>query len=270
VSFHIEELIAPVATMKLALIPPTGWGYFLHKRDYHLVLPTQLMSPEFATMFKGVRGYKILDNGVAEGDPVGNRYLWNMAKAHSVSEVVIPDVLGALMRSIVTARAFFKYLEEPGVRDGYTRINFMGVAQGKDYMQVHECIRQYRRLGIHTIGLPRHLCTTVAREARYQIVSEWRNNPGLNDGPIDFHLLGTNPAYILELRDYGRQFKHLDVRGVDTSAPFTYALANARICDGENVCRPENYLGLPSELVTDRVEDLVVRNIRTLEDWIMR
>jgi hypothetical protein len=240
-------------------------------RDYHLVLPDQMMFAPFAERLATQPGYKILDNGVAEGNLVGNMYLLDCTRANKLDEIVIPDSLGNLMKTVTLARAFMTYLDQPGLQGARTAFNYMGVAQGNSYMQVHECIRQFGRLGVNTIGLPRHLCTTIGREARYRIIQEWRTNPSLGRavGTV-FHLLGTNPAYIFELRDYGKTFRQMDVRGVDTSAPFTYAMAGERLCAGERVCRPENYLNMPAEMVTDRLEELVASNIQTLEEWITR
>jgi hypothetical protein len=255
--------------VKLALIPPKRWAFFMDDREYHLVLPDQMMFESFAERLATQPGYKILDNGVAEGNLVGNMYLLDCARANKLDEIVIPDSLGNLMKTVTLARAFMTYLDQPGMQGARTAFQYMGVAQGNSYMQVHECIRQFGRIGVNTIGLPRHLCTTIERPARYRIISEWRNNPGLGRAAgTEFHLLGTNPAYIYELRDYGKAFRLMDVRGVDTSAPFTYAMAGEHIRSGDHVCRPENYLDMPTEMVTDRLEELVIANIQTLEDWI--
>lgn len=256
--------------MKLAIIPPRRWSSLLAGRDYNLVLPEQLEYEPFGEALKELEGFKILDNGVAEGTLTSRQKLMELARTHMVNEVVLPDCLYNMAQTVKLTREFLDWVYESTPYDPRSAHEFMGVAQGSSYEEVHECIRQMRSLDIDVFGIPRHLCTTIGKDARYRIISEWRHNPGLSGKHIQFHLLGTNPAYIYELSHYGKAFRTMGVRGVDTSAPFTYALAGLRIDKGDNVSRPENYLTLPPEFLTRTQVALIKRNTEIIEGWLAR
>jgi hypothetical protein len=142
--------------------------------------------------------------------------------------------------------------------------NYMGVIQGDTVKECQKCIDFYMDVPwITSIGVPRHLITTVQgniAEIRMSLVLYIRERHG---NGMNIHLLGTSPDYITELRDWGDGFNRYGVRGVDTSAPFNYAMTSALIADGDVVLRPKGYFKR-----TELNEDILDLNIKSLHDWV--
>lgn len=247
--------------MKLALIPPYR---YLDKTvdDYHLILPQYLGDASYKAKYQQHRRqghYLILDNGAAEGIHFTVGVIHTIATDMMVNEIVVHDVMNEFYDTRDRVQAWNDYVIP-------NTFNYMGVVQGKTLDECKDCINFYLDVPwITSIGIPRHLITTVKNamtEIRISLVLYIREQQG-ND--ISIHLLGTSPDYITELRDWGESFRRHGVRGIDTSAPFNYAMASELVSDGNVVLRPKGYFKR-----TELNEEVLDLNIKALHDWINR
>jgi hypothetical protein len=240
--------------MQLALIPP-----YAHLREtadpYHLLLPQCFTNYDYHLKVLEHRtngDYMILDNGAAEDIFTSVHQLHNLADQYKVSEIVVHDKMCDATGTIKAVK-LFRLNAQP---DKY---KYMGVIQGRRFEDCLAMIEFYLEQNwITCIGIPRHLLK-LSSTIRTALANEIRRR----DGEIDIHLLGTSPDYILELRDCGSAFRDLQVRGVDTSAPFNYALDNQWIGDGGIVLRPKNYF---SKVIRHHAP--LASNIVTMTGWV--
>ncbi len=244
-----------MSPIKLALIPPIEHVNSIANTDYQLLLPQLISEPKYFRAYERARrdgAFMILDNGIAEGVETSPSVLHALAHETMVNEIVVPDTLGDLEATIHQAKQF-----ESCARSGF---RYMGVVQGQSLSECYDCIRVFRDLPyIRTIGIPRHLLTTINEDARALIVAFARRNFGWR---FAIHLLGTNPSFMNEFVSYGQHYQDQGVRGVDTSAPYNYALAGATLLDDVKVPRPDNYFNL---VIKDG--NLATINIQLMKGW---
>lgn len=241
--------------MRLALIPPIEHVNSIAHTDYQLLLPQLITDPKYYRAYLRARrdgAFMILDNGIAEGIETNQVELHTRARQLMVNEIVVPDTLGDLEATINQAKQF-----EACAR---AEFRYMGVVQGQTLSECYDCIRIFSELPyIRTLGIPRHLLTTINEDARALIVAFVRRNFGWR---FAIHLLGTNRDYMNEFESYGQHYQDQGVRGVDTSAPFVYALAGASLLDDIRTDRPDNYFNL--QITNPR---LTYTNIQLLKGW---
>jgi hypothetical protein len=249
--------------MRLAIIPPDCYPYWFGHDNYKLILPQHWNNQHHleASMLNHRRGgFTILDNGVAEAKPVEWDLLLKHARRYHVNEVILPDVMGDAEATWTAVRAVFNDTWHPTNHFG-----LMGVVQGQSTDECFDLVKYYLGMQgctVTSIGLPRCLIQTLGvAEARYIMAKTIRN---LDDN-VAIHLLGTYPGYILELKDLGRNYRGLNVRGVDTSAPFVYTRAGEWIGDGRCVQRQDDYFDMPREHFPEKLRDL---NIATMKEWV--
>lgn len=253
--------------MKLALIPPLCYPYQFGHDNYQLLLPQLWDRVEHrqayteATALNHRRGgFTILDNGAAEDQMHDWDDLLKLARRFYVNEVVLPDVLGDAQG---TKAAVAKVLEDTWHPTNY--FGLMGVVQGQTMQECYNLIDYYCGLQGRTltsIGVPRCLINTLDVQAARVHLCEYIRSRSLH---IDIHLLGTNPDYIFELKYFGRDFRALHVRGVDTSAPFVYAWDHQWIGSGGLARRPDNYFDKAPEAFSKK---LVQQNFDTMAGWV--
>src|SRR3954468_13696845 len=121
------------ATMQVAIIAPTKELRFCLNSKVHLVLahlcqPGTHYSLEYNKFYcQDNIGFKILDNGAAEGALVSNEELMRVAMAIQADEIIVPDQMNDCNRTLELARRFKDdvpaFMAENGPR-------FMGVVQG--------------------------------------------------------------------------------------------------------------------------------------------
>lgn len=243
--------------MKLALIPPfTCMGAIGHT-DYQMLLPQNLqVSEHYVNAYRRFRReghFMMLDNGAAEGIETEPMQLNDWARLMMVHEIVVPDELGDVAQTLSLATHFQKYVDE--------RFHYMGVVQGQDLKECYACIRGFTTLNyIRTIGVPRHLLTTIGTEARYHIVQFIRS---MYAQRYNIHLLGTNPEFMGEFDAYGNSYRAFNVRGVDTSAPFNYAMEGVSLLESDKVVlRPNDYF---HRTIPDPAR--MYSNVTIMKDW---
>jgi len=249
--------------MKLALIPPLSMPYWFGDDNYKLILPEHWNNQSHleASMLNHRRGgFTILDNGVAEGKQVEWAMLERHARRYHVNEIVLPDVMGDAAGTKAAVEEVFEEAWHP-----VNHYGFMGVVQGKDSDEIIDLIRYYlgmRGRQLTSIGIPRCVLDTMNLDQARLLIAKWIRNESED---IDIHLLGTNPAHIYELRDYGRYFRAMNIRGVDTSAPFVYTRAGEYIGDGRMRKRQEKYFDMLREHFAEK---LLAMNISAMKEWV--
>jgi hypothetical protein len=257
--------------VKLALIPPFRNIGAIRHTTYQMALPIHWSHAGAVKAFKSAhkRGdYIILDNGVAEAemDPLvktlGSAEVQDRAYEISAHEIVLPDVMGNKDFTIQ------KVLESLAFVDTET-FNFMGVLQGQTMDEIKEMIHFYRNETpfVTCLGIPRHLLTTLSSErARVEVAYYIRSTEAPGEDPIDIHLLGTNPHVADEIAGYGRHFRWLHVRGVDTSMPFHAAMQGVDLNNNTTeVKREPNYFGAK---IPSTKADQTWANIVAMKEWV--
>lgn len=241
--------------MRLALIPPIEHVNSIRNTDYQLLLPQLFTDPKYTRAYLRARrdgDFMILDNGIAEGYASNQHELHTRARQLMVNEIVVPDTLGDMETTVLQAKQF-----EACAR---AEFRYMGVVQGQSLSECYTCIRAFSDMPyIRTLGIPRHLLTTINQDARALIVAFVRRNFGWR---FAVHLLGTSRDYMKEFENYSQHYQDQGVRGVDTSAPFVYALAGATLYDNIRTERPDDYFDCT-------IEDgnLARINIQLMKGW---
>lgn len=256
--------------MRLALIPPISWVSTSSVTNYQLMLPHLVRDHKYADHYRALAKqsaqYVILDNGEAEGkNNLDSAQLVGAGIFYEVTEVVVPDVMQDQINTISRMDTFFKDIYDLrndafGMAD-VRKLKFMGVAQGKTFQEVRDCIdiMMYGHgARLHTLALPRHLVTTVSTEARLSLASYIRTEYGR----IRIHCLGASPDFPEEMLELGKQGI---VDGMDTSMPYNYASEGAYVDEpGWRISRPKRYFELRSGMFK---ADCLHHNIGVMKRW---
>lgn len=212
-----------------------------------------LREPRYRNYYNEAYGFKILDNGEAEGMRMHPNELMKMATDLGADEVVVPDYLGDADKTIELALSFRKTMRKnPGFK-------FMAVAQGTKYVDYLKCLRSFADTeSITTVGLPRNMCRTVgskwARIAFIEMIVKEKF-----DERFEFHALGATPW----MRE-AVCLSELPVRSIDTSLPFVMALDKRSIQTDEYIERqPDFFVREPNHYE----RELCLGNLATYRDW---
>jgi hypothetical protein len=214
------------------------------------MLAPLLRRQDYATFFAQTQGYKILDNGVAEGERITMPDLASFAKEFNVDEVVVPDVMGSASATIKLARAFERFAEPSR--------GYMGVVQGATVADVVKCATALSFLDYITVlGVPRHL-TKIHRDLRVNF-GEALHNMYDRDLPLHFLGSGSDPREVVRLSTLDTARSH------DTSMPIVAAYQKSRLATFTYKARQDNYFDLraPDRVTTELMYD----NIHTYLDW---
>lgn len=246
--------------MKAALIPPKGLETLALQSRFHLALavPELMMRKAYVKTYqRAVRlgDYVVLDNGAAEGTCASHSEIRSYSAEVGAQEIVLPDVL---YKSNETLQQVKWYLDDrPPVGPK------MAVAQGTDIRAIKNLIRRYKEWEqITCIGIPRHLTATLDRRAvRIELANWIAEEFGTR---FEIHMLGATATWLPEIKHIAKYASH--VRSIDTSMPFTYALAGLKLSETGNVVqRPANYFEVDH---STRVRaQLVHDNIKTYMEW---
>jgi hypothetical protein len=254
--------------MQVALIPPTSMLYMVAEQPLHMVIPEGLKLSGYRNFYK-VLSQKptttlMLDNGAFEAaspqGPLSDDQLIQMIFEYNIDKFVLPDYLADAHKSVDAAERFLHVwnLHQQTIR--HKPIQFIAAVQGGDEEQLKVCIEKYCQLEEDfeiplTFGLPRWLADEIGRHVRITL-ADWI----ATHVPHPIHLLGMCPDWPNEI-----QYHNELVASIDTSAPFSWAIAGMRLgIDDRPVERTANYFSTDSRLVD---EELVTRNIDTLWRW---
>ena len=189
-----------------------------------MVLANMCQDKQYASFYASVEGFKILDNGAAEGAIVDTETLLSWAWALDVDEVVAPDVYDNMEGTLDALKRFMPFAKQ---------VKVMVVLQSHSWPEfdiiMHEAIQQ----GASALALPRVMCKHMGPSARVAAAALIRKETDL---PI--HCLGCT-EHLREAKDLSRQGI---VRGIDSSAPVVQGIAGLGLRD--------KYADRPSDFFT--------------------
>lgn len=228
--------------MKKALIPPLARLADLDSTTMQLMLPHLTKHQEYSDRYKELgkrpQQFIILDNGAAEG------LTWSLADLHAMSydyeadEIVLPDVLKDMQQTLQLVTESLDWLRANYTYPDRSPFQYMVVVQGTNADELRHFIREVAWLDsshwIKTWGIPRHLLKTCRNKAIRLEVAEWL----MGDMTRQVHLLGTTPEWIREGQFASRQ---VNIRSIDTSAPYVYGLAGQDLDSAFQHPRPTDY-----------------------------
>lgn len=248
--------------MKCAIITPHSM-LELSSPDYHLVLAQELLKEAlqeadqrpYTDFFAEAQGYKILDNGAAEGETISDPgQLLGCARQINADEIVVPDVIGDAMATAATVKLFEKHT----LPDEF---NYMAVVQGSTMQEILRMVQLYEELEwITTIALPRHLLKTFGDDIRMHLARIIQNETRFKKENI--HCLGAG-SWTQEVRALARQDL---VRGMDTSLPINFGLLGHPVTDDLIIKRQPDYFSRTLTR-TDPLWRLISDNVRTYLGW---
>jgi hypothetical protein len=255
--------------MKIAhIIPPQVIrSVFDLMGDYHLTLPGLMKYEPYREFYRSKVNPSccIMDNGVAEGEMHGFRQVIDMARVMISTEIVLPDVLFSMDKTLhAVARSFQDAFEWRG------RFQYMLVAQGETVL---DCISTAERAMnmfpgiINAFGVPRHILSQ-GHGSRLRIATALRAM--CPDHPI--HLLGTNVEQPFELLEFGARYRALDIRGCDTSMAWNAARLGLLLSPESLSYNLEITRQTVGEFGDAKIEspeqlDLLRRNMEVINSW---
>lgn len=249
--------------MKLALIPPRGWERWAMHSHFHLALAQVSNNKFYDQVYKEASerdDYIVVDNGAAEGTPVGDYKLFSMASRWRANEVVLPDEIRNGEETVRRVMQFERNIDDSAYV--FDQFDYMAVAQGVTTDEVKKCIQSLAHLSyVRTIGIPRHLITTMQRRFVRLDLATWieREFPKR----FQIHFLGTNPSVPSEILRAVKETPF--VRSVDTSMPFNYAIAGVALTlTSPAIGRPSAYLSHHQNMKIG----ILRMNIDTMKRWI--
>jgi hypothetical protein len=248
--------------VKVALIPPRTLENYALKSRFHLALaiPELLQRRPYREVYKRavrLKDYVVLDNGLAEGKPCSAVQLARYAEELGCQELVLPDVWKDADGTVTAVTNFFKI-------DWDLDMKCMAVAQGQSNIQFKRCIEAFAAMPfVQVVGLPRHMLETLNRASIRIDIANWLAHE--YPDRFEVHFLGTNATvWPSEVKAATKYAAH--VRSVDTSMPFSYALAGERLDDADKrIIRPPDFFN--TNWVVRTNPQLLRDNIATLMGW---
>lgn len=256
--------------MKIALIPPVSQLSRLEGRKYQMMIPSFARSIVYRNYYKMLgekpQYHLMLDCGAFEGAPLSQHDLLEMAIEYKADEVVPPDILGDGAESFHMLNEFMSKTRHPAFASRL-RAKVMAAVQGQTLGQCYAYIDRIYNSGLYmdipTLGIPKHLTETTGHyDARTQIA---RYIDKKHPGVFTIHFLGfVGPGDAIE-------GARLDVRSLDTSAPFICAAENMLLSGSSALAEPStvpkrqiNYTALGKEYFHPKV---INANIDILDMW---
>lgn len=187
----------------------------VRRSKMHLALAhLALRSQEYRDFYHKERingSYVILDNGAAEAEMPRLTDLVHVVNYIMPQEVVLPDVLydgkATIVASIVGSEMF----------ERFATYKYMVVPQGHDWAEWDDCLDALlMNINVHAIGLAKHLETLPGGRSRAVRYIRRKYAP-----TYAIHLLGTWAHPFAEITE--AMNADMDIRSVDTSAPFAAA-----------------------------------------------
>ena len=227
--------------MHLAPIVPVPMLEEITADRYHMVLQPLCDIDEYWDFYQKVGGFKILDNGAAEGAKQDPERLLKLAFQLRADEVIAPDHYGDCDRTMHLLKRFIPVAENYHV---------MAVLQCRTWPEFDQIFHLAWDLGASSFGLPRVMCSALGPAARLAAAEIIRRE---SDLPI--HALGSTQR-LVEVKDLARQGI---VRGIDSSAPVALGLNSLGLHDLYKE-RPHDYF--------KREPNLLARvNLREFRTW---
>lgn len=216
--------------------------YLIRNDQYFMILANMCHRKAYSQFYSKVEGFKILDNGAAEGSLVPTDQLLEWAWALEADEVVAPDEYASSMGTIAAMRRFMPLA---------IQFKVMTVLQSNSWQEFDYILKESIQLGASALALPRVMCTNLGPNARMEAASLARRECSL---PI--HCLGST-LRIEEAKDLARQGI---VRGIDSSAPVGQGIKGLTVHESYT-SRPDHFF--EKEEVTPLIEE----NLDQYRSW---
>lgn len=239
--------------MQVALISPELFLEHMPNTGLHLVLAPLLRRNLYRGFYYAVSGYKILDNGAAEGELVKPRKLLTLAHSIKVDEVVVPDVMTKCEETMELVRSFEKYARQ------YPEFKYQAVVQGTHYSEWWKCLNFYLEQDwIDVVAFPRCM-NNGERTTRVSFLSDAFQEGAL---PKSVHILGAS-RWVEEVKAFAIMGRHGQIRSMDTSLPVVMGIAGCTL-DYDYVSRQTDYFDTNPANVDMEV---IQKNVRTYLKW---
>lgn len=238
--------------MRVALIVPTRHLDDAPETNYQMVLPQQCQNdPTYAQWYAWYSGYKILDNGAAEGESVSFQDLLDIAYFVGAAEIVCPDMMGHMEGTLQMSKQFLDYVRNNRPQ-AFADFKFGLVLQGKSMDEVLKC---YNAFGYYkafeecsVCYVPRILANNIHKDLRVNFME------AVDAGRVDrhfeeFHALGAT-RHMKEVVNLAET----SIRGVDSSQPAVLAQYGISLKqDATSRSRKANFF--EAELDTDLLQE---------------
>lgn len=252
--------------MKVAAIAPVDLLEFCRRDSYHMILPEPYeKSEDYRNWAQSIEGFKLLDNGVIEGNQVDINRMLQIAHAINASEVIAPDVLDDCDTTIMAVGQFLNELEEMSERS----FDVMAVVQGKNVAEYLKCLSAFAQdTRITSVGIPRRMTKVLNSKWARVSFAEIMLHHGMFER-FEVHYLGAND-WLREVVCLGET----PARGIDTSLPFVMALEGLPLRhQTQYVERQGNFFYVPLGYYLDNdtygpiPREVIIDNLRTYRDW---
>jgi len=211
------------------------------KMDMDFVLAQRVIQyPKYRNHYPRQNTFKILDNGVYEGEMMDMEDIVEMAGEMLADEVILPDYIMKRMDPI-----FYKDLI-PSLPEHF---NYMVVPQGRDPLEWRHSYKELVRIdGVSSIGIPIWLYKEY--NARSTVVLHMYRKGEL-DMSKQHHLLGLDSYW--ELINYPPGL----IRSVDTSMPFSMSYSHI---ESPMYADPDEHQRVPVDASIESLDLQVLEN----------
>jgi len=226
-----------------------------------------MYNQRYAGTTKTPSEFRILDNGVAEGQTVQPTMLARCAQATRADELVIPDVMNNVDATLAAGKRFVEDIR------GFSWIyppKFAAVVQGRNPSQWQKCINAYfywaEFANVTTLMFPRCMNTIDDnRDRRVKYLESilrskwWEELQSIKE--VQIHCLGASQwvSEALVLSDIPQ------IRSMDTSLPIVLGLEGIQIEKGVYVKRQSDYFNIHQ--VDRGLLEVIRHNVRTYREW---
>jgi len=247
--------------VRVALIVPTAHLQEIPDTDYHMVLPQQVLADgTYAEWYATKKGYKILDNGAAEGEPVSFSELLDVAYAIDAHEIVVPDVMGHAEGTVAMSREFMDFVRNNRPQ-ALSDFKFGVVLQGKSMDEILKCYNAfgyYKYFAECTVCyVPRILANNIQKNLRVNFM-EAIDGGNLDRHFDEFHALGAT-HHMKE----AALLADTSIRGIDTSQPAVLTQYGVDMSTGDTTARSRKVDFFEAQLDSD----LLKKNLELYLTW---
>lgn len=194
--------------MYIAFIAPKSTAELSGMGHYYFLLKETL-----ADWYKSQIAFKMLDNGAYEGTPLPTEELLKIAKEYGVKEIVATDYLKRYKQTMDET-----VLAIPKLKD---YVDIAVTPQGSSIAEWIQCYKQMIELkNVKTICITKWL-----GKDRPMVIAHLIKNNLWKPKQFNYHIFGLD--YVEELDTY--RGMNAQIRSVDTSMPFSYAVQGKQI-----------------------------------------
>lgn len=202
--------------MKVAIISPIPHLDLTKQGDIHMCLTHLVLKDKAYRRFYAKEDkYKLIDNGLFEGEPNPIEKVLEAAEMIGADEIVLPDILYDGKATVKAVKAAIKKVP--------TKYVLHAVVQGSTPSEWWQCLQELQDIpevnviGLSKLSCPKAFSTDIAT-ARLRITMQMELN-GMWHKDKQYHLLGGSNNLLYELfYQSGR------IRSIDSGAPVEYGM----------------------------------------------